>query len=329
MIKEATDVTRKINFRKILTTIPYDSFVSQIHGLVGRTKNVTLDVNIASKRIYELEDTMFVFLDILDNTGNMSAVLVGNRNVDFRTLVQNIKLGLKYRIAGNISLIDDSLDDLPFRDEISGDKLFCIYAIQNYNHTTFGIDMDEFHSSMNLESQYNVIAKYTDYLKNIPVDMVKTIEVSCYQEVVVLLKDGTAFINGKKILDDVKYITLIDIRTICAIGAEKTITCLTEKGRCGHDFINDNNYHYKKIVFTEFGIAALTYEKTVRYYGDFEFGAIDYSRFVDVDDIGLIGDSDDIIVVKGDKVYSLFLYSPTVSVSDINIEEDLHGRWII
>ena len=322
-------MTRKINFRKILTTIPYDSFVSQIHGLVGRTKNVTLDVNIASKRIYELEDTMFVFLDILDNTGNMSAVLVGNRNVDFRTLVQNIKLGLKYRIAGNISLIDDSLDDLPFRDEISGDKLFCIYAIQNYNHTTFGIDMDEFHSSMNLESQYNVIAKYTNYLKNIPVDMVKTIEVSCYQEVVVLLKDGTAFINGKKILDDVEYITLIDIRTICAIGAEKTITCLSEKGRCGHDFINDNNYHYKKIVFTEFGIAALTHEKTVKYYGDFNFGAIDYSRFVDVDDIGLIGDSDDIIVVKGDKVYSLFLYSPTVSVSDINIEEDLHGRWII
>lgn len=259
----------------------------------------------------------------------MSAVLVGNRNVDFRTLVQNIKLGLKYRIAGNISLIDDSLDDLPFRDEISGDKLFCIYALQNYNHTTFGIDMDEFHSSMNLESQYNVIAKYTDYLKNIPVDMVKTIEVSCYQEVVVLLKDGAAFINGKKILDDVKYIILIDIRTICAIGAEKTITCLTEKGRCGHDFINDNNYHYKKIVFTEFGIAALTHEKTVKYYGDFNFGAIDYSRFVDVDDIGLIGDSDDIIVVKGDKVYSLFLYSPTVSVSDINIEEDLHGRWII
>lgn len=322
-------MTRKINFRKILTTIPYDSFVSQIHGLVGRTKNVTLDVNIASKRICELEDTMFVFLDILDNTGNMSAVLVGNRNVDFRTLVQDIKLGLKYRIAGNVSLIDDSLDDLPFRDEISGDKLFCIYAIQNYNHTTFGIDMDEFHSSMNLESQYNVIAKYTNYLKNIPVDMVKTIEVSCYQEVVVLLKDGTAFINGKKILDDVEYITLIDIRTICAIGAEKTITCLSEKGRCGHDFINDNNYHYKKIVFTEFGIAALTHEKTVKYYGDFNFGAIDYSRFVDVDDIGLIGDSDDIIVVKGDKVYSLFLYSPTVSVSDINIEEDLHGRWII
>ncbi len=123
-------MTRKINFRKILTTIPYDSFVSQIHGLVGRTKNVTLDVNIASKRICELEDTMFVFLDILDNTGNMSAVLVGNRNVDFRTLVQDIKLGLKYRIAGNVSLIDDSLDDLPFRDEISGDKLFCIYALQ-------------------------------------------------------------------------------------------------------------------------------------------------------------------------------------------------------
>ena len=53
-----------------------------------------------------------------------------------------INLPRKYRIAGNVSLIDDSLDDLPFRDEISGDKLFCIYALQNYNHTTFGIDME-------------------------------------------------------------------------------------------------------------------------------------------------------------------------------------------
>jgi len=71
-------------------------------------------------------------LNVFDNTGEMSALLVGNRNADFQTLVQDIKLGLKYRIAGNVSVIDDSFDeDLPFRDEISGDKLFCIYAIQN------------------------------------------------------------------------------------------------------------------------------------------------------------------------------------------------------
>lgn len=323
-------MTKKINFRKIETKIPYNSFLSKIENLVGRVKNVTLDVNVVSKKIYEVEDTMFVLLDIFDNTGEMSALLVGNRNVDFQTLVQDIKFGLKYRISGNVSVIDDSFNEyLPFRDEISGDKVFCIYALQNYNHTTFGIDMDEFHSSMDLEEQYNVIAKYTDYLNDIPVDMVEDIVISCYQEVVVLLKDGTVFVNGEKILDDVKYINLIDIRTICAIGVDKTITCLTKKGRYGDDFINDNYYHYKKIVFTEFGIAALTYEKTVRYYGNFEFGAIDYSRFVDVDDIGLIGDSDDIIVVKGDKVYSLFLYSPTVNVSDINVEDYLHGRWII
>lgn len=325
-------MTRKINFRKIRTTVPYDSFISKIDSLVGSVKNVTLDVNVVSKKIYELDDAMFVLLNVFDSSGELPALLVGNRDADFQTLVQNIRFGLKYRIAGNVSMIDDSLDeyqDLPFRNEISGDKVFCIYALQNYNHTTFGIDLDEFHSCMDLEEQYNVIAKYTDYLKNIPVDMVEDIMVSCYQEVVVLLKDGTAYVNGEKILDDVKYIILIDIRTICAIGAEKTITCLTKKGRYGHDFINDNNYRYKKIVFTEFGIAALTHEKTVKYYGDFNFGAIDYSRFVDVDDIGLIGDTDDIIVVKGDKVYSLFLYSPTINVSDINVEDCLHGRWII
>lgn len=322
---------KKINFKKIETKVPYDTFISKIGSLVGEVKNVILDVGFANKKVYELDNNaMFVLLDIFDNTGKMPALLVGNRDADFQTLVQNIRLGLKYRIAGNVSMIDDSLDeyrDLPFLDEIGGDKVFCIYAIQNYNHTTFGIDMDEFQGCMDREEQYNVIAKYTSYLNNILVDMIENIAVSCYQEVVVLLKDGTVFVNGKKILDDVKYITLIDIRTICAIGAEKTITCLTKKGRCGHDFINDNNYHYKKIVFTEFGIAALTHEKTVRYYGDFNFGAIDYSRFVGVDDIGL--NSDDIIVIKGDKVYSLFLYSPTVNVSDINVEDYLHGQWII
>lgn len=320
---------KKINFKKIETKVPYDTFISKIDGLVGQVKNVTLDVNVISKKkIYELDDAMFVLLNIFDNTGEMPALLVGHRDSDFQHLIQDIRIGLKYRIVGNVSMIDDSFDEsLPFLDEISGDKVFCIYALQNYNHTTFGIDMDEFQSCMDLEEQYNVIAKYTSYLNNIPVDMVENIAVSCYQEVVVLLKDGTVFVNGDKMLDDVKYITLVDIRTICAIGAEKTITCLTKKGRSGHDFINDNNYHYKKIVITEFGIAALTREKTVRYYGDFNFGAIDYSRFVGVDDIGL--DSDDIIVVKGDKVYSLFLYSPTVNVSDINVEDYLHGRWII
>lgn len=320
---------KKINFKKIETKVPYDTFISKIDGLVGQVKNVTLDVNVISKKkIYELDDAMFVLLNIFDNTGEMPALLVGHRDSDFQHLIQDIRIGLKYRIVGNVSMIDDSFDEsLPFLDEISGDKVFCIYALQNYNHTTFGIDMDEFQSCMDLEEQYNVIAKYTSYLNNIPVDMVENIAVSCYQEVVVLLKDGTVFVNGDKMLDDVKYITLVDIRTICAIGAEKTITCLTKKGRSGYDFINDNNYHYKKIVITEFGIAALTREKTVRYYGDFNFGAIDYSRFVGVDDIGL--DSDDIIVVKGDKVYSLFLYSPTVNVSDINVEDYLHGRWII
>lgn len=323
-------MAKKIGFKKIVTKIPYDSFISQIDSLVGKVKNVTLDVSIVSKKIYEEENYMYVLLTIVDSSGEMSALLVGNRDKDFQSLVQDIRFGLKYRIVGNVAEIEDSFDEkLPFLNEISGDKLFCIYALQNYNHTTFGIDLAEFHGSMDLEEQYNVIKKYTDYLNDIPIDMVKDIVVSCYQEVVILLKNGIVFVNGKKILDDVKYIILIDIRTICAIGAEKTITCLTKKGRYGHDFINDNNYRYKKIVFTEFGIAVLTHEKTVKYYGDFEFGAIDYSRFVNVDDIGLIGDSDDIIVVKGDKVYSLFLYSPTVNVSDINVDDYLHGRWII
>ena len=71
---------KKINFKKIETKVPYDTFISKIDGLVGQVKNVTLDVNVISKKIYELDDAMFVLLNIFDNTGEMSALLVGHRD---------------------------------------------------------------------------------------------------------------------------------------------------------------------------------------------------------------------------------------------------------
>lgn len=125
-------MARKIDFLEKVTTVPEDNFISKINGLVGRVKNVTLEVNVKSKKIYEKEDYMYVLLTIFDSSGEMSALLVGNRGTEFKTLVQYIKVGLKHRVVGNVFPIDGLFDErLPFLDEISGDKLFCIYAIQN------------------------------------------------------------------------------------------------------------------------------------------------------------------------------------------------------
>ena len=126
-------MTKKIGIKKIETTIPYDSFISCIDGIAGAVKGVTLDVYFTSKKIYELEDTMFVVFDMYDSTGEMKALLVGNRDKDFTSLVDSIKINddVRYRISGNVSIPDDTDDaELSFMNELKDNKLFCIYALQ-------------------------------------------------------------------------------------------------------------------------------------------------------------------------------------------------------
>ena len=128
-------MTKKIGIKKIETNIPSDSFISSIDGIAGAVKGVTLDVYFTSKKIYELEDTMFVVFDMYDSnsTGKMKALLVGNRNKEFTSLVDKIKVSadVRYRISGNVSIPADTDDaELPFMNDIKNNKLFCIYAFQ-------------------------------------------------------------------------------------------------------------------------------------------------------------------------------------------------------
>ena len=126
-------MTKKIGIKKIETNIPSDSFISSIDGIAGAVKGVTLDVYFTSKKIYELEDTMFVVFDMYDSTGEMKALLVGNRNKEFTSLVDKIKVSadVRYRISGNVSIPADTDDaELSFMNELKDNKLFCIYALQ-------------------------------------------------------------------------------------------------------------------------------------------------------------------------------------------------------
>lgn len=126
-------MTKKIGIKKIETTIPYDSFISSIDGIAGAVKGVTLDVYFTSKKIYELEDAIFIVLDMYDNTGKMKALLVGNRDKDFTSLVDSIKINddVRYRVSGNVSIPVEPDDvELPFMNELKDNKLLCIYALQ-------------------------------------------------------------------------------------------------------------------------------------------------------------------------------------------------------
>ena len=133
-------MTKKIGIKKIETSIPCDVFVSSIDGIVGASKGVNLDVYFTSKKIYELEDTMFVVLDMYDSTSEMKALLVGNRDKEFTSLVDGIKIDadVRYRISGNVSIPSDTDDvELPFMNDIKNNKLFCIYAFQRNPKSTY------------------------------------------------------------------------------------------------------------------------------------------------------------------------------------------------
>lgn len=124
-------MTKDVKLRRIKTSIPDDVFVSSIDGILGPVKDVNLDVYFTSKKIYELEDTIFVVLDMCDSTAEMKALLVGNRDKDFISLVDSIKIddAVRYRISGNVSIPADDVE-LPFMNEFKDNKLFCIYALQ-------------------------------------------------------------------------------------------------------------------------------------------------------------------------------------------------------
>lgn len=301
---------KKIGIRKIETEIPYDVFVSSIDGIVGATKGVNLDVYFTSKKIYELEDTMFVLLDIYDSTGDMKALLVGNRDADFQTLVQNIRFGLKYRIAGNVCTLDNDIEDreLPFISEIKNSKLFCIYALQCYSDTIYGVPYDDFNGCIGVEEEYKVVSKYTNYLNNIELEQVKNIRVDCNYKIAILLSDGTFFINGEFKLDNIKEIEIIDPFTIIAVSNDNVITGFSKKHSSKLATLNNNDYSYKKVLIGSLGVVALTHDGTVIYFGVRDISIIDPMRFINVDDINYADDHyDEFIVRKDDGTsYSLF-----------------------
>lgn len=300
-------MTKKIEFKKIETNVPYDAFISSIAGLGDKVSKVNLEVYFVSKKVYKLEDKMFVLLDMNDNSGEMKALLVGNRTEDFMSVVDNIKYGYKYRVCGNVTIPDTEEEAavLPFINEIKNIKLFCIYALQCYSDTIYGVSQDEFNGCIDIKEKYEVISKYTDYLKGISQGEVKDIAASCYGEIVILLNDGTLFVNDEKKLNNINMIQYINSHTIIAISNDNVVTCLTEKGVSGFNFLNNNNYKYKKIITTEFGVAALTHEGVVVYFGDVVSSVIDHSRFAEVDDIEYANNGD-IAIIKGGKKYSLF-----------------------
>ena len=132
-------IKSKVKYKNIKTDIPSNTRISKIENAVNKDKNVTFEVIIDDKNIYEFEDTIFMILNIRDDTENISALIVGNNTIETENLFKSIRLQEKYRINGNITtdidfvyegLLELVKDDKKIKKEMLKNKLLLVRAIQ-------------------------------------------------------------------------------------------------------------------------------------------------------------------------------------------------------
>lgn len=168
----------------------------------------------------------------------------------------------------------------------------------------FGKDIDVIYA-FDLNTAYDFVNKNTNYLENITIDEVQEIKFSYYKDIIILLKNGVLIVNGEETSHNIKTLGIDGGMYVFSISNDNIITCLTGNWKTTQ-FINNHDYKYKKIVMVGLGVAALTHEGTIKYFGTFVDGFIDYTNFYDVEDIGYVEENEDIAIVKKDKIISLF-----------------------
>ena len=105
----------KLKYRKInLKLEDFDGYITKIESIIGPIKNITLEVEVKKNKVYEYKDSISLFCNIEDNTGSMTAFLIGSRD-DMKEIVNVLKENNRYLICGNASIPD--MEDI---DEVSG-----------------------------------------------------------------------------------------------------------------------------------------------------------------------------------------------------------------
>ena len=307
---------------KKVDDIVNDGYISKINDIVENIRDITLEGKVEKYKIFELKNVILTILHLEDENGKICALLAGSRNdEDFKKIMARIGINCFYRVRGSVSSLNremyEDLDnmlgnDMNIKDYLIGNKLLIITGIQNiskyyreYERTElFGVDITTVYD-FELEAAYDFINKNTNYLKNISIDDMKEITFSCYKDIVILLKNGKLLINGEEKLNNIKTLGFSGGAYIYSLSNDNVITYLIGNDK-NTEFINNNDYKYKKIIINHNGITILTYENTIKYFGMIIDNIIDYTKFYDVEDIGYIEEDDDIIVIKKDKIISLF-----------------------
>ena len=297
---------KDIGIKEIKTNIPNDTFVSRIDGIIGNVKNVVFEGSFSNMHVYELEKGMIVTFDFNDKTGTIPALIIGDRDKDFKDFLESIILSHTYRVRGNVRLVEEADDQLPFSKDLLNKSILAITAIDDLSDTKlFGVDIVKLYD-YDVPRAYDFVKNNTNYLNNISISEVKDIKFSVTQDIIVLLNNGNVILNGKHLVSNIKLLVFMSGVFILGISNDNEIKSIIGGNEYSYDFINNNNYKYKKIIVTPLLMVALTFEKDIRVIGTLVDQVVDYHRYINVDDIGYVEEEDSIVIIKDGKVYSLF-----------------------
>lgn len=320
---------KNIGIKEIKTNIPDDAFVSRIEGIIGNVKNVVFEGSFSNMHVYELEKGMIVTFNFNDKTGTIPALIFGDRDKDFKNFLESIIMSHTYRVRGNVCLVEEVDDQLPFSKDLLNKRILAITAIDDLSDTKlFGVDIVKLYN-YDVSEAYNFVKDNTDYLSDISIDDVKDIEFSATSDIIILLNNGDVILNGELKVNNIKLLVFLSGLSIFGISNENQIIPIIGSNY-SYSFINNNNSKYKKILINPLVIVALTNDNNIKLYGTICDGAVDYNRLIDVEDIGYIDENDDVVVIKNGKPYSLFYENDySNEVPDVLVEGSLKDIIVI
>lgn len=130
-------MTKKVKIKEINNKVKnFDGYITKIESIAGKIKDVVIEATIKKLKIYEKEDIILVLMNIEDETDNITALLMNERDLEFKMLVKKLEVNNKYRIRGNVLMDNEEISQEYFslaQEELNEDKLLFITSIGNIN----------------------------------------------------------------------------------------------------------------------------------------------------------------------------------------------------
>ncbi len=131
-----------MKLKSIETKIDSNEYISNIDDIVDEIKNITIKARIKGIKRLEFKQGIIVALNIEDNSGTIPAIMIGNREEEFKNIIKSLEIGQVYLFQGNTMILSDPNDnelDI-IKNKLSniikvGDMFLAVKAIQKESLT--------------------------------------------------------------------------------------------------------------------------------------------------------------------------------------------------